>query len=74
MRCTCIDARSTVYKGARAHSARARQSPEGCTCCMRMRVVHVVLLQRQEPTPMRVLAQSLGVACCVARELKSGAR
>eukprot|EP00969_Alexandrium_andersonii_P298740 13206643-Alexandrium_andersonii.AAC.1 len=41
IRCTCIDAWSTVHMGARAHSARARQSPgriahaaRGCAWCM----------------------------------------
>eukprot|EP00969_Alexandrium_andersonii_P296249 13092471-Alexandrium_andersonii.AAC.1 len=62
MRCTCIDAWSTVYMDARAHSARACQSPVDCTCCMRMRMVHVVLSQTMEPTPIGVLAQALDIA------------
>eukprot|EP00969_Alexandrium_andersonii_P259084 11455616-Alexandrium_andersonii.AAC.1 len=61
---------------------------QGCTsthrsCTSESRELHMLhedaqgagcLLQRQEPTPMCVLAQALGIVCRVARERESGAR
>eukprot|EP00969_Alexandrium_andersonii_P211293 9332026-Alexandrium_andersonii.AAC.1 len=72
------DARVSMH-GARC--ARCASTQRSCTS--ESRELHMLhedahgadcLLQRQEPTPIRVLAQSLGIACRVARERKSGAR